>query len=95
MIRHFEAVVVHPLQIADPDHHLRKLLGIGIDLKSVQLRGIHLRQATSCGEPQCAILRPASGRLGTLAALSSRQAVCSPKYAEGHTVTLSSGKRVQ
>ena len=44
MVGHLEAVVVHPLQIADPDHDLGKLLGVGVDLQPVKLRGIHLRE---------------------------------------------------
>ena len=36
--RLLETVVVHPLQIADPDHDLGKLLGVGVDLQPVKLR---------------------------------------------------------
>src|SRR5213592_941506 len=38
-----EAVVAHPLEIADPDDDLRQLLGEGIDLDAVELRRPHAR----------------------------------------------------
>ena len=40
MVGHLEPVVVHPLQVTDPDHDLGKLLGVGIDLQPVKLRGL-------------------------------------------------------
>ena len=42
MVGHLESVVVHPLEIADPDYDLGKLLGVGVDFQSVKLCGIHL-----------------------------------------------------
>jgi hypothetical protein len=34
-----EAVLLHPLQVADPDHHLGQLLGEWVDFDSQKLRG--------------------------------------------------------
>ena len=35
-----EAVLVQPLEVADPDGGLGQLVGVGVDLDAVQLRGI-------------------------------------------------------
>ncbi len=32
-----EAVVADPLQVADPDGHLREFVGVGVDLDPVEL----------------------------------------------------------
>ncbi len=40
-----EAVVVQPLEVADPDHDLGQLVGVGVDFDAVELLRLHL------GEP--------------------------------------------